>query len=115
MEMKVDLGPELTIKSSGMPEDPNLTRRPIAYVPPKHWIRYSYASIAPALVEAKAAVLALVGSPYQRTWVESLQKIQLKREIAGTSRIEGADFTDRELELAIRPEVSADELLTRSQ
>lgn len=98
-----------------MPDEPNLTRRPIAYVPPRHWIRYSYASIAPILVEAKAAVLALVGSPYQRTWVEALQKIQLKREIAGTSKIEGADFTDRELEMAIRPEASPDELLTRSQ
>ena len=97
MEINIDVLKESTIEFRKMPDEPNLTRRPIAYVPPRHWIRYSYASIAPILVEAKAAVLALVGSPYQRTWVEALQKIQLKREIAGTSKIEGADFTDREL------------------
>jgi cell filamentation protein, protein adenylyltransferase len=67
------------------------------------------------LVQAKAAVLALTQTPYQRNWVEELQKIQLKREVAGTSKIEGADFTDSELETAIKPGVSPDELLTRSQ
>ncbi len=35
--------------------------------------------------------------PYQRSWVEGLQQIELKREIAGTSRIEGADFTIKPL------------------
>ncbi len=39
--------------------------------------------------------------------------MQLKREIAGTSRIEGADFTDRELEAAMK--LTTEQLLTRSQ
>jgi Fic family protein len=51
--------------------------------------------------------------PYQRRWVEALQPIQLKREVAGTSRIEGADFTERELNMAL--EETPEELLTRSQ
>jgi cell filamentation protein, protein adenylyltransferase len=43
--------------------------------------------------------------------------VQLKREIAGTSRIEGADFTEAELDVAIAPPdpESADEIFTRSQ
>jgi len=46
--------------------------------------------------------------------VEALQEIQLKREVAGTSRIEGADFTDRELDAALKQETT-EQLLTRSQ
>src|SRR5581483_8991173 len=65
------------------------------------------------LTEAKAAVLSLINIPYQRSWVEPLQAMQLKREIAGTSKIEGADFTDRELEAALKQ--STDQLVTRSQ
>ncbi|MBW1764146.1 MAG: Fic family protein, partial [Deltaproteobacteria bacterium] len=51
--------------------------------------------------------------PYQRSWAEELQAVQLKREIAGTSRIEGADFTDVELDKAMSE--SPSELFTRSQ
>ena len=40
---------------------------------------------------------------------------RLKREVAGTSRIEGAEFTERELEEAVRPSATAEELRTRSQ
>jgi Fic family protein len=47
--------------------------------------------------------------------VEKLQELQLKREVAGTSRIEGADFTERELEAAIRPDATAAQLITPSQ
>jgi len=68
-----------------------------------------------ALVNAKAAVQSLKTLPYQRSWVEKLQELQLKREVAGTSRIEGADFTERELEAAIRPDATAAQLITRSQ
>jgi len=68
-----------------------------------------------ALVEAKSAVQSLTSLPYQKSWVEALQELQLKREVAGTSRIEGAEFTERELEEAVRPNVSAEELRTRSQ
>jgi hypothetical protein len=41
--------------------------------------------------------------------------MQLKRGVAGTSKIEGADFTDHELDVALRPNVRPEELLTRSQ
>ncbi len=89
--------------------------RAVQYEVPQEWLRYDFAVVAQALVDAKAAVLSLVNTPYQRTWVEALQEIQLKREIAGTSKIEGADFTESELEVAMNPDASAEELLTRSQ
>ena len=85
----------------------------IKYSMPQHWIRYDRQAIFAPLVEAKARVAALAGLPYQRSWVEELQAIQLKREVAGTSRIEGADFTERELEAALS-ETPA-ERFTRSQ
>ena len=56
-------------------------------------------AILPPLMEAKAAILALTRMPYQRSWADELQYIQLKREVAGTSRIEGAEFTEKELKL----------------
>jgi len=68
-----------------------------------------------ALVEAKSAVQALTTLPYQKSWVEALQELQLKREVAGTSRIEGAEFTEQELEEAVRPSVTPEVLITRSQ
>jgi len=87
----------------------------VQYELPQRWISYDFVAIAPSLVEAKAAVLSLITMPYQRNWVEALQEIQLKREVAGTSRIEGADFTERELDMALRPDATSQELLTRSQ
>lgn len=51
--------------------------------------------------------------PYQRSWADELQQMQLKREVAGTSRIEGAEFTDRELDAALHE--TPDQLETRSQ
>lgn len=87
----------------------------IRYELPKHWLSYDASAVMTALVEAKAAVQALTTLPYQRSWVDKLQEVQLKREVAGTSRIEGADFTERELEEAIRPDATPAELLTRSQ
>lgn len=86
----------------------------VKYKLPEHWIRYDIRAIAPEFIEAKAAVLALASIPYQRSWAEALQKIELKREIAGTSRIEGAEFTEYELEQALSEE-SPEEQLTRSQ
>lgn len=85
----------------------------IQYELPGHWIRYDRSAITDALAEAKGAVLALKTVPYQRRWVEALQQVELKREVAGTSRIEGAEFTDRELDAALQE--SPAELLTRSQ
>ncbi|MGA3333319.1 MAG: Fic family protein [Terracidiphilus sp.] len=87
----------------------------IRYELPKRWILYDGNAIMAALVEAKSAVQALTSLPYQKSWVEALQELQLKREVAGTSRIEGAEFTERELEEAIRPSATPAELRTRSQ
>jgi Fic family protein len=85
----------------------------IAYTLPDNWIRYDWALIAHPLTTAKAAVIALTSIPYQRSWAEKLQCVQLKREVAGTSRIEGADFTESELDAAMAE--SPEELYTRSQ
>ena len=86
----------------------------ILYEIPDGWIRYDARAIAQELAEAKAAVLALDTIPYQRSWAERMQEIELKREIAGTSRIEGAEFTDRELDQALADE-TPEEALNRSQ
>jgi Fic family protein len=85
----------------------------VPYEIPRDWIRYDSPAITHDLAEAKAAVISLKTIPYQRRWVEALQRIELKREVAGTSRIEGAEFTDRELEAAMKETPEA--LLTRSQ
>jgi Fic family protein len=87
----------------------------IKYLTPRNWIHYNLSdrTLLFRLTEAKAAVLSLTQIPYQRSWVEALQAVQLKSEVAGTSRIEGADFTDRELDLALQE--SPEQLLTRSQ
>jgi len=98
-----------------METDAKLASLAIPYNIPDQWIKYDFSAIARSLVEAKAAVLALINTPYQRNWVEALQQMQLKREVAGTSRIEGAEFTDRELDVALRHNATTEELLTRSQ
>jgi Fic family protein len=87
----------------------------ILYDQPREWIKYDLVAVSTALIAAKSAVRSLTTVPYQRDWVERLQQIQLKMEVAGTSRIEGADFTEQELETALRPEQTAQQLITRSQ
>jgi Fic family protein len=86
----------------------------INYELPDYWIKYDKNAIFAELADAKAAVLALKAIPFQKRWVEALQKLQLKMEVAGTSQIEGADFAGNELESAMRAE-TAEELQTRSQ
>lgn len=85
----------------------------ILYQLPDSWIKYDLRAIQLELVEAKSALTALRTMPYQRSWLESLQQMELKREVAGTSRIEGAEFTERELEEALKE--SPEQLFTRSQ
>ena len=85
----------------------------IPYETPRQWILFDLAAVQVELLGAKAAMLALTQIPYQRSWAEQLQQIQLKREVAGTSRIEGAEFTERELDLAMRE--TPQQLETRSQ
>jgi Fic family protein len=80
---------------------------------PRDWIAYDRLAILDELTAAKVAMLALTQMPYQRSWADELQKVQLKREVAGTSRIEGAEFTDKELDAAMRE--TPEQLETRSQ
>jgi Fic family protein len=86
----------------------------IQYVKPDSWLIYDQSQIFNELTEAKAQILALQAIPYQRRWVDELQRIQLKMEIAGTSQIEGADFSGNELDQALRAQ-TPEELSTRSQ
>lgn len=74
---------------------------------------YDGPALTNALAQAKATVLSLNTVPFQREWVDALQKIELKREVAGTSRIEGAEFTERELDAAMKE--TPEQLVTRSQ
>lgn len=85
----------------------------IRYELPRHWAQYDLNAVIRPLMEAKAAMLALTQIPYQRSWADQLQQAQLKREVAGTSRIEGAEFTERELDAALSE--TPDQLATRSQ
>ncbi len=85
----------------------------IKYKIPDNWIIYNLPKIMMPLIDAKVAIETLKNLPQQRSWVENLQEIELKREIAGTSKIEGADFTEKEFEVALSE--SPDQLLTRSQ
>lgn len=87
----------------------------IKYVLPENWILYDSAKILDQLVAARSAVQSLAETPYQRDWVEKLQQMQLKMEVAGTSRIEGADFTERELDAAMATAPNTLELITHSQ
>jgi Fic family protein len=94
--------------------NPYYNQTMIHYLRPEGWMQYNRTAILDELSSAKAAVLSLQTVPYQKRWVERLQKMELKREIAGTSRIEGAEFTTRELDSVMKEE-TPDELYTRSQ
>lgn len=85
----------------------------VRYEIPRDWIAYDRSAIFDELMAAKVGMLALTQIPYQRSWADELQKVQLKREVAGTSRIEGAEFTEKELDAAMRE--TPEQLETRSQ
>jgi Fic family protein len=85
----------------------------IKYKIPDRWIHYDKAAIVGELADAKGAIIALKTIPFQRRWVEKLQAMQLKLEVGGTSKIEGADFSGAELEAAMRE--TPEQLFTRSQ
>lgn len=85
----------------------------VRYEPPRDWIVYDRLAVLDELMAAKVTMLALTQIPYQRSWADELQQVQLKREVAGTSRIEGAVFTDQELDAAMRE--TPEQLETRSQ
>jgi len=85
----------------------------IRYKMPAKWICYDAPRLVRELTEAKGTILLLKSIPYQRRWVDALQQMQLKMEVAGTSKIEGADFSGNELDAAMKE--TPEQLFTRSQ
>ena len=91
------------------------TARVSRYVVPRRWLRYDRAAIGGLLIEAKTAAGVLNRLPYLPQWIEQAHEEQLRLEAVGTSRIEGAEFTQREQEEALAPDASARTRLTHSQ
>lgn len=85
------------------------------YILPQQWIRYDAAALLDLLIEAKTSAGVLNRMPYLPQWIEQVHEEQLRLEAAGTSRIEGAQFTQREQEEALAPDASARSDFTRSQ
>ncbi len=104
---------QIANKSQTLNSNEGGMRLAIRYVIPARWIEYNPLALIDELTEAKAGVMSLKKIPYQREWAAELEQMQLKREVAGTSKIEGADFTERELDIALRE--SPEQLVTRSQ
>ena len=85
------------------------------YVLPVRWVRYEPAALSNPLIDAKTAVGVLNRMPYLPRWVERAHEEQLRLEAVGTSRIEGAEFTEREQDEALAPDAAGRTDLTRSQ
>ena len=85
------------------------------YVLPQSWIHYDKSAILEQLVEAKTAAGVLRQLPYLSQWVETAHQEQLRLEAAGTSRIEGAEFTPQEEAEALAPDAGNRTDLTHSQ
>ena len=85
------------------------------YAPPSQWVRYDKTAILDQLVEAKTAAGTLRRLPFLPQWIEELHHEQLRLEAAGTSRIEGAEFTPQEESEALTPESASRTDLTYSQ
>ena len=85
------------------------------YIIPQHWIHYDPSAVFNLLVEAKTAAAVLRQMPYLHQWIEQAHEEQLRLEAAGTSRIEGAEFTPREQEEALASESPQRTGLTHSQ
>ena len=74
------------------------------YTVPQHWIRYDKAAILDLLIAAKTEAGILRQMPYLPQWIEEVHEEQLRLEAAGTSRIEGAEFSEREQAEALMPD-----------
>ena len=85
------------------------------YIVPRHWLRYDRAAIANLLIEAKTAAGVLNRLPYLPRWIEQALEEQLRLEAVGTTRIEGAEFTERERDEALAADAGARAGLTHSQ
>ena len=73
------------------------------YVQPDPWVRYDVMAIARLLIEAKTAAGVLKQMPYLPQWIEQVHEEQLRLEVVGTTRIEGAAFTPQEQAQALDP------------
>ena len=89
----------------------NITR----YTLPVRWIRYDTAAVLNLLVEAKTAAGILRQMPHVRQWIDQIHEEQMRLEAVGTSRIEGAEFSQREQEQALAPQRAMRTVMTRSQ
>ena len=85
------------------------------YGPPRRWIHYDKTAILEQLIEAKTAAGVLRQLPYLTQWIEAVHQEQLRLEAAGTSRIEGAEFTPQEENEALAPDAGSRTDLTYSQ
>ena len=85
------------------------------YAVPQPWIGYDAVALLDLLVQARTAAGVLNRMPYLPQWIEQARQEQLRLEAAGTSRIEGAVFTQREQEEALAPDAPAPTDMTRSQ
>lgn len=85
------------------------------YALPEQWTRYDLAAVSGPLIEAKTAAGVLNRMPRLPQWIEQAHEEQLRLEAVGTSRIEGAEFTEREQEEALAPGAEFRIDLTRSQ
>ena len=85
------------------------------YGVPQRWVHYDPSAIFHLLIEAKTAGGVLNQMPYLPQWIEEAHAEQLRLEAAGTSRIEGAQFTQREQDEALAPTLNATTRLTHSQ
>ncbi len=85
------------------------------YMVPQRWVHYDPSDIFHLLIEAKTAGGVLNQMPYLPQWIEEAHAEQLRLEAAGTSRIEGAQFTQREQDEALAPTLNATTGLTHSQ
>ena len=85
------------------------------YVVPQRWVHYDPPAVFHRLVEAKTGGGVLNQMPYLPQWIEEAHAEQLRLEAAATSRIEGAEFTQREQDEALAATLTATTRLTRSQ
>ena len=85
------------------------------HIVPDQWVKYDGAAIFDHLVRAKTAAGVLNQMPYLPQWIEQVYEEQLKLEAVGASRIEGAEFTEREQDEALALSVPRSGRLTRSQ
>ena len=85
------------------------------YIVPRQWLRYDHTAVTGPLIEAKTAAGVLNRMPYLPQWIEQAHEEQLRLEAVGTSRIEGAEFTQREQDEALAPDIPVGVGLTHSQ